>query len=113
MSLARQIFTLPQPEQDAAIEFIARKAIQQAVTMNIAPRKLFMAMVRPLTHAKHSAGMPKDELRTLSKHYRYLFHQEERAFLESAQQRDGSSRKPDLVWQTQAAGLRSISGRAV
>ena len=83
MSLARGIFSLPQSEQDAAIRCIARKAIEKAKSVNKQPRKVFLQFIRPLTHAKHAAGMPKEELAALTKHYRYLFHLEKEALATS------------------------------
>jgi len=79
MSLAREIFSLPQPEQDAAIRCLAHKAITKAHAFNKPAADVFQQFIRPLTHAKHAAGMPKEELTALRRHYRGLFQQEKLA----------------------------------
>lgn len=76
MSLAHEIFSLPQPEQDAAIRYLARKAINKATAFNKSARSIFGRFVMPLIRAKHAAGMPKEELAALRKHYRVLYQQE-------------------------------------
>lgn len=77
MSLAREIFTLPEAKQDAAIRHVARQTIRLANSRKWDAAKLFNHdLIRPLTHAKHAAGAPRQELTALQKHYRFLFQQE-------------------------------------
>jgi hypothetical protein len=80
MSLSRAIFTMSPSEQKKAIEEISRKAIQLWMEQSAnwekrgSPRDVFDAHSRRLLHAKHAAGASKDELNTIRKAWRKIFH---------------------------------------
>ena len=73
MSLTHTIFSLPAAEQDAAIRLLARKNLQETGGGGL--RAGFDGTIRRILHAKHAAGASREDLATLRRHCRQLFHE--------------------------------------
>jgi hypothetical protein len=73
MSLSHTIFGLPPHEREEAIKSLARKALRRVERGGNA-RRGFDQLIRPLLHAKHAAGSTKDEVKSLRREWREIFH---------------------------------------